>query len=69
MINLNSIKSKNLKINGNKVYLIMLNESNISDKYVNTTWDLYISNLITRDLKLILNNLRETLKQISKVCK
>ena len=34
MINFSSIKSKNLKINGNKGYLIMLNELNISDKYV-----------------------------------
>ena len=51
MINLNSIKSKNLKINGNKVYLIMLNELYISDKYISWLNDKEVNKYSSRNGK------------------
>ena len=51
MINFSSIKSKNLKINGNKIYLIMLNELNISDKYVSWLNDKEVNKYSVRNGK------------------
>ena len=56
MINFSSIKSKNLKINGNKVYLIMLNELNISDKYVSWLNDKEVNKFSSRNGKTFTPN-------------
>ena len=56
MINFSSIKSKNLKINGNKIYLIMLNELNISDKYVSWLNDKEVNKYSVRNGKTFTNN-------------
>ena len=56
MINFSSIKSKNLKINGNKIYLIMLNELNISNKYVSWLNDKEVNKYSSRNGKTFTEN-------------
>ena len=56
MINLSSIKSNNLKINGNKIFLIMLNELNVSDKYVSWLNDKEVNKYSSRNGKTFTKN-------------
>ena len=56
MINFSSIKSKNLKIYGNKIYLIMLSELNISHRYLLWLNDKEVNKFSSRNGKTFTEN-------------